>query len=248
MKTNCTRLLHLLCLVVLFNLPANAQDLISCTSCWITPGYTFSSTTKEVTIVDMVIKNNGWNNATAFDFAVFLKEVNTGAEYEIDRLNYAGLSYQTGQNQIPITNMVIDLDNQPQVPGGTYRVQGRINDNQNAFETNYTNNTEYFGNTSFVYSPGAGINEPKSIVSNLGNYPNPVADLTNFTFTLTEKSHTILTVYDISGKESNQIINQDLGMGTYIFVFNTATLPNGIYCYTLNTNNELITRKLIVNR
>lgn len=244
MKTNFTGFLWLMGLL---NLSANAQDLISCTNCFITPNYTFNSTTNEVTIVDMVIKNNGWNNAAAFDFAVFLKNVGTGALYEIDRVNYTGLSYPTGQNQIPITNMVIDLDNEPQVPSGTYRLEGRINDNQSAFETNYTNNTEYFGNQSFAYTvSGSGITE-YSINTTIYVYPNP----SNGKFTVqmtdgtTQITKGVINIYNIAGENIFSTLNAQSQMSKEIDI---PTQPNGVYFLQMKSEVGISTKKIVIQK
>lgn len=244
MKTNFTRLL---CLMVLFNLSANAQDLISCTTCFITPSYNFNSATKEVTIVDMVIKNSSFINATAFDFAVFVKNVNTGIMYEIDRVNYPGLSYQTGQNQIPITNMVMDLDNASQVPSGTYRLEGKINDNQNAFESNYTNNTEFFGNQSFVYTAsGSGIAE-YSANTIISVYPNPsngkfTAQMTDGT---TQIAKGITDICNIAGENVFSILNVQPQMSQEIDI---SSQPNGVYFLQLKNGEKTFTKKIVIQK
>jgi len=197
----------------------------------------------------MVIKNSGWQQATAFDLAIFIKNVNTGIEYEIDRINYSGLSYQVNQNEIPITNMILDLKNKPLVPSGTYRLQGRINDNKKAYETNYLNNTEYFGNQTFVYTASTiGINETPKTVSFVGNYPNPSTDFTNFKFSLTENAFTTLTIYDVTGKVITQIINDHIQSGEHIYKLDTSTLPNGIYAYSLKVNDEIVTKNFIISK
>lgn len=161
--------LFFLCLSgLLFNSDSYAQDLMSIKSSSYNtqPGYnTPSSSTLSV---QLVIKNDGYYEATAFDVSAVIKNTATGTEYEIDRVNYQGLSNSPSLNQniLEITGWVINLKNKPQVPNGTYRLQARINDNKKAKESSYVNNTECFGNESFNYGTST------TVITTTGSEPN----------------------------------------------------------------------------
>ncbi len=235
----------LLIVLTLLNYKAYAQDLLSYNS---GQGIAFDSASNVLSI-HMTIKNFAFNDASAFDVPAFIINVNTLTAYEIDRVHYLGLSHSItlDSNVIQVSYWEIDLDNKPQVPSGTYRAEVRINDNHAAAETNFNNNTEVFNNTTFQYTAlNSGVKEQESILSNFGNYPNPASDITNFTFTLTEKAQTILTIYDISGREAAQLVNQELNFGTHTIGFNTGKLTKGVYFYTLKVNNVISTKKMIV--
>jgi len=221
------KLLFTLAVTSLFTVNSFGQDLISCTNCWITPNMSFSTSTNEVTIVDMVIKNDGWSSASAFDMTVYVIDINSNTSYAIYNTSYPGLSSGVGNNQISITNMSFDLDNEPQVPFGTFRLEARINEDQSAYETDYFNNYEIFGNTTFTYSGGGGgtsISDHES-QDQIGLYPNPVAEgQTTFTHSLDCK---MINVYDLSGKLIVSInsmglstpVQLDLNAGVYLYRF-----------------------------
>lgn len=161
--------LFLLCLSGFFyNSISKAQDLMSIKSSSYNtqPGFIFTPSSSTLS-VQLVIKNGGYYEATAFDVSAVIKNTATGTEYEIDRVDYQGLSNSpsTNQNILEITGWTINLKNKPQVPNGTYRLQARINDNKKAKESSYVNNTEVFGNESFNYGTS-------TTVVTTGNQPN----------------------------------------------------------------------------
>lgn len=78
------------------------------------------------------------------------------------------------------------------------------------------------------------------------NYPNPFNPVTNIKFSLPEKTFTKLKVYDLLGREVQQLINERLTAGEYKYDFNASLLPSGIYFYKLETDNFSETRKMVL--
>lgn len=216
------------------------QDLISCTSCWITPTYSYNSSTHEISIDDMVIKNQGWYDATEFDVAVFIKNTDTGTEYELDRVTYSGLGYQTNQNQEPISGWNVDLDFES-VPTGTYKIQIKINDDQKAYETSYTNNTEYFSNTSFNYTSGtSNVNNTRTF-NKLNVCYNPSDGIFFIEGAYVENAQ--VRVFNSIGN----IIWQQACITDKTISFNTKHLPKGIYFMEIQKDGKIMIEKLFNN-
>jgi hypothetical protein len=53
-----------------------------------------------------------------------------------------------------------------------------------------------------------------------------------------------LKVYDLTGKEIANLINEVKSAGSYSVEFNGANLSSGVYLYKLTSGNEVITKKM----
>jgi len=80
------------------------------------------------------------------------------------------------------------------------------------------------------------------------NYPNPFNPTTSIRFSLTEPGFTKLVVYDMLGREVAALVEDNLGAGTYTATFDAKGLSSGTYMYTLSSNNQRSTRKMVIVR
>lgn len=76
------------------------------------------------------------------------------------------------------------------------------------------------------------------------NYPNPFNPSTSINFNIPTKGFVSLKIYDVTGKEVANLVNQDLSAGSYKYDFNASNLTSGIYFYTLTANNFRETKKM----
>jgi len=76
------------------------------------------------------------------------------------------------------------------------------------------------------------------------NYPNPFNPSTIISFGVPVSSQVILRVYNTLGEEVAELVNQNLGAGLYNFNFDASKLPSGMYVYTLQTGEQLISKKM----
>lgn len=91
------------------------------------------------------------------------------------------------------------------------------------------------------------INLP--IVFNLsGNYPNPCNDMTTIKFAVPAESHINISVYDISGRQVVNLVNETMKPGFYEFDANVMNYSSGIYFLRMNSNDFSSTKKLIITR
>jgi len=82
----------------------------------------------------------------------------------------------------------------------------------------------------------------------LRNYPNPFNPSTNIRFRISDFGFVSLKVYDILGNEAATIVNEESQPGVYAVEFNASSLSSGIYFYTLKTENNSITKKMVLLR
>lgn len=98
----------------------------------------------------------------------------------------------------------------------------------------------------------AANNDSKSFL--LGqNYPNPFNPTTRITYQLNKATQVQLSVYDITGREVNRLVDQYQPVGDYSVEWgsnaaNGQKLSSGIYFARLNVNNESATRKMILTK
>ncbi len=80
------------------------------------------------------------------------------------------------------------------------------------------------------------------------NYPNPFNPTTKIRFEISGQSvaQTFLSVYDVTGKEIDILVNAELKPGTYEVNWNASSYPSGVYFYNLSTGSFTETKKMIL--
>ena len=78
------------------------------------------------------------------------------------------------------------------------------------------------------------------------NYPNPFNPSTMISYTIPNDGRVILKVYDVLGREVRTLVDEVKSAGTYNVNFNGNNLSSGIYFYYLQTNEKVITKKMLL--
>ena len=70
------------------------------------------------------------------------------------------------------------------------------------------------------------------------NYPNPFNPTTQIQFSIPEQANVTLTIYDITGREVSELVNEALGTGTYTATWdgrnaNGQLVSSGVYLYRI---------------
>jgi hypothetical protein len=76
------------------------------------------------------------------------------------------------------------------------------------------------------------------------NYPNPFNPSTAIKFRIPEASNVRLKIFNSLGEEVAELVNEYMEAGTYTYNFDASKLPSGIYVYTLQTGEQLISKKM----
>jgi photosystem II stability/assembly factor-like uncharacterized protein len=95
-----------------------------------------------------------------------------------------------------------------------------------------------------VILPGIIENETEDISVNL--YPNPSSSYTWIEFQLPERSHTQISIYDLSGRKIRDYFNSNMDSGEQKLMLDTSGIETGIYLVVLQTKNRIYTKKLII--
>ncbi|MBN2570856.1 MAG: T9SS type A sorting domain-containing protein [Ignavibacteriales bacterium] len=78
------------------------------------------------------------------------------------------------------------------------------------------------------------------------NYPNPFNPTTTIKYQIPEAGLVSLKIFDMLGKEIEEIVNQFQPAGTYSFNFDANNLASGIYFYKIEANNFVSVKKMIL--
>ena len=110
-----------------------------------------------------------------------------------------------------------------------------------------------------IYWDGGGsvhiVDEQKNMISNhylLGdNYPNPFNPSTKFSYIVPEDGFISLNIYDLKGNRINELISGYKPRDNYSISWNGTDdggrfVPAGIYFYTMKTEKQMITKKMVL--
>ena len=83
------------------------------------------------------------------------------------------------------------------------------------------------------------------------NYPNPFNPITTLRYDLPVDNHITLTIYDLNGREINQIVNTSKPAGHHSVMWNSTDsfgkpVSAGIYLYQIRTSGFVQTRKMVL--
>jgi len=145
-----------------------------------------------------------------------------------------------------------------QIPNTTYPVTSLYNidfvDSKHgwAFVIYGTNNllfhTKVGGNDTTIFT---GINNNSGVVSSdyqlNQNYPNPFNPSTTISYRLAKSGNVRIKVFDISGKEIEELVNKRLQAGSYKITFNLTKYSSGIYFYSMIIDGTVVdTKKMMM--
>jgi flagellar hook assembly protein FlgD len=83
------------------------------------------------------------------------------------------------------------------------------------------------------------------------NYPNPFNPSTTIRFTLPEKAHVKLVIYNVMGQRIRTLIDAEKKADTYRTTWDGRDsfgnlVATGVYFYQLDTKNSVITKKMLL--
>jgi hypothetical protein len=82
----------------------------------------------------------------------------------------------------------------------------------------------------------------------LKNYPNPFNSGTTISYSIPQQGFVSIRIYSPSGKLIKTLINEIQPPGQYEIIFIPHNMPAGIYFYTLQNNNLILSNKMILIR
>ena len=78
------------------------------------------------------------------------------------------------------------------------------------------------------------------------NYPNPFNPVTAIKFAVSGNNFVNLTVFDLTGKEIQVLVNETKQAGSYSVEWNAVNYPSGVYFYRLSVNGQSLEKKMVL--
>ena len=97
-----------------------------------------------------------------------------------------------------------------------------------------------------------GVNDRKSKGITLGyyelrqNYPNPFNAETTIKYTLPVSGETLMTIYDIQGKEISHLVEEQQPAGVHSATWDASNAASGMYFFRLQAGDFIETRKMVL--
>ncbi|MCB0724367.1 MAG: T9SS type A sorting domain-containing protein [Ignavibacteriae bacterium] len=204
--------------------------------------------------VDMLNANTGWLT-NRFEL---MKTTNGGTNWDTNYLPYSSLYINDFDFTDEMNGMVIDDD------GNVYKTT----DGGNSWEVGNVSSIQIEGvymvspTEAYICGPSSFVFGYKDIVSGTEltytnsipkehyleqNYPNPFNPSTTIKFGIPRQGLVSLKVYDMSGREvANLINNRKMNAGQVTQRFDGSSLSSGVYFYSLVVDGELIATKKMV--
>ncbi len=102
-----------------------------------------------------------------------------------------------------------------------------------------------------LYQMAGGVKDADANLSSFDlfqNYPNPFNPSTNIVYSLKKGADVKVTVYDILGNCISVLVNEYEYAGNHTLIFDAKNLSSGIYFYSIEVNNLLKTKAMILLR
>jgi len=137
------------------------------------------------------------------------------------------------------------------LPGGgeirpSLEVRGnRIFSGQSAGESVGSGNAEVYVYEIATTSANENDIVPKYFLLSQ-NYPNPFNPATTVHFSLPQRSHVTLKIFDVVGRELTTLVDGELDPGEHSVVFNAKGFASGIYFYRITTPTFSQTKSMVV--
>jgi hypothetical protein len=139
-------------------------------------------------------------------------------------------------------SLIINQNVSALVPFGTYNIQ--IAGTEPGGVRNHVRTYQ------LVVSPLVGItgNENTTPVkySLEQNFPNPFNPVTKIAYSIEKAGFVKLTVFDVTGREVQTLVNGNVNSGSYSVDFDASKLNSGMYFYKLETGDFKEVRKMIL--
>ena len=78
------------------------------------------------------------------------------------------------------------------------------------------------------------------------NYPNPFNPSTRISYSIPQRSHVTLKVFNVLGMEVATLFSGAVDAGKHDVTFDAANFSSGVYFYRLEAGNALITQKMVL--
>lgn len=165
----------------------------------------------------------------------------SNTELEVDLYLYNAASTQLGKGSVYGVTEFLAV---PKLSAGTYFIKAM----------RWSGYGSYYVIASPTRPTGQTVGVPEHTVSvpsefSLSqNYPNPFNPATTVRYTIAAQASVRLTVYDLLGRESAVLVNEQKQPGAYTVMWNAGSFPSGMYLCRLQAGTFSAVKKLILQK
>lgn len=223
MKKNFFQFFVLTFWIFIINIPiSEAQDIF-------TQEIRFENLTSNTVYVKCIPISMIFNGYKNYDLVAKNRFSSGSSNLQFDYINSVFL-----QRNLPDTNRIKKTI--LELPGGDER----------GFQFDLLDNEENYGTIGF----GKYKKQIGNIIPNefhlFQNYPNPFNPNTVISYQLSVDGIVSLKVYDVLGKEVATLIHERKSAGRYKVTFDASNFSSGIYFYTIETNDFVQTKRMVL--
>ena len=165
----------------------------------------------------------------------------------IDHIAPTGDAFAVFKNQSPeYINAVAYDEGTYQTIGASFEFGGMTGTNTSADYLMHLY-LDFFG----IDAVWVGVDEGVASTATFGQaYPNPFTGTTNLTFSLEENMNISIDIYNMNGQKVSSLGQANFNAGLHQVKWNAGAdgVPDGIYFLRLMTDDEVITRKVVLMR
>jgi hypothetical protein len=150
-----------------------------------------------------------------------------------------GISSGTDQFYVQMVVDTVDAGD------GDYMMSGVYSDDtppQGDAPINYKTKV-FFENSSNSLTSGNQIPKEYSLSQ---NYPNPFNPSTTIKYSLPKDGLVTMKIYDLAGREVAKLVNEVKKAGNYQVQFNASNLASGVYFYRIQSNDFVMTKRMVL--
>lgn len=92
------------------------------------------------------------------------------------------------------------------------------------------------------------VSENETTIASFENYPNPFSDNTTINYAINKDALVSISIVDLIGNVVAELENGNKASGEYSTTWNAENVSEGMYLLQLKVNNDISTKKIIVNR
>lgn len=230
--------------------------------------WTYSTVSGNISSLFMINSSNGFATTNFFNGGKILKTSNGGIFWSSINLPYVNL----------LESIFFVNENTGFAAGkflygysAITEIYKTTNSGSNWYITNFSGshalNSIFFSNETTGYLAGEGglilkTTDGGGVISSVSynstytpnhfflhqNYPNPFNPDTRIKFLIPKSTFVRLTIYDITGRKVDGLINDFKNAGEYEILWNASNFSSGIYFYKLETSEFTQTKKLLLIR
>lgn len=173
------------------------------------------------------------------------------------------VAQDTSLSTVILDGTPVPSDSFKTIPVSNYRYANiRVNDGVHTISSDSNIGVYVYGYgeaNSYGYLGGMsmqpitlGIKNDEAVILNENllsqNYPNPASMMSTINFSIAERGHVLLIIYDLLGNKRIIAINENLFPGKYSININTDNLEQGLYIYSLKTGKYVLSKSMIVRK